>query len=335
MISILIPHFKSKITAFSVAKFLEYGEGKVDVVVIDNSYPHKSIDYLLPFRDQITIISNTSDQISSHGIAYDMVIPNLKNDWFITAESDSFPTKEYVGYYSNLIEKGYDAAGSKLKLSGGEFIHVCGSLYNFDLWTDAKRYCSNMPYTYFPNMSSFHGFDSHLMIHDDILNAVLAEPEDYIELGSSYKPYSAELALKKAHWYKPVVGPFHNGCGNNHEYLQTYGLRTTESEAKHVLLDNKLKLINRIGAEPGQWLSWYMKACDKKVFEIPTEIKWMANRENEQQEYTLNEAGLCHIWAGSSFLDMKGGPMNDVYEFKYNQIEQLYNSLPEHQKVTL
>ena len=27
--------------------------------------------------------------------------------------------------------------------------------------------------------------------------------------------------------------------------------------------------------------------------------------------------------------------MNDVYEFKHSQIEELYNSLPEHQKIIL
>lgn len=333
--SILIPHFKSKITAYSVAKFLEFGEDRVDVVVIDNSFPDNSIKCLAPFKERINIIHNYSEKISSHGIAYDMVVPQLRTDWFITAESDSFPIKPYVKYYSNLIDEGYDAAGSKLRLSGGEFIHVCGAMYNKELWHDAKRYCDKMPYTYFPNMSKFHGFASHLMVHDDILNDFLSEPEDYIELSESYKPYSANAAIGKAEWYKPVVGPFHNGCGNNHEYLQTYGLRTIESEAKNVLLDNKRKLLNRVGAEPGQWLSWYMAACGMKVFEIPTETKWMIGRENQQQAYTLNEAGIKHIWAGSSFLDMKGTEMNDVYEFKNTQIEQLYNSLPEHQKINI
>lgn len=333
--SILIPHFKSKITAYSVSKFLEYGGDNVDIIVIDNSYPHESISYLYPFKDAIAIVPNLSDKISSHGIAYDMVIPQLETQWFITVESDSFATKEYVEYYTSLIKQGYDAAGSKLKLSGGEFIHVCGALYNTDLWRDAKNYCDNIHYTYFPNMSQFHGFASHLMVHNDILNDFLAEPEDFIELSDSYKPYSIELARKKAEWYNPVVNPFHNGCGKDNEFLQTYGKRTIESESKNVLLDNKRKIINRVGEEPGQWLSYYMAACDKRVFEIPTEIKWMDGKENQQQEYTINEAGIKHIWAGSSYLDMKGTSQHDVYEFKHNQIEQLYNSLPEHQKIKL
>lgn len=335
-ITILIPHFKSKITAYSVAKFIEYAEGEdVEIVVIDNSYPDESIKYLTPFLDKIKIFTFNLSTISSHGIAYDRAVPEIENNWFITAESDSFPVAPYLSYYKSLIGNGYDAAGSKLKLSGGEFVHVCGGLYNKALWRDAKKYCDKISYTYFPNMSRFHGFDSHLMVHNDILNDFLSEPEDYIELSDSYKPYSAELAVKKADWYKPVVNPFHNGCGNNNEYLKTFGQRTIESEAKNVLLDNKHKLVNRIGAEPGQWLSWYMAASEMNVFEIPTEIKWMANREYQQQEYTLNEAGIKHIWAGSSYLDMKGTAMNDVYEFKHNQIEELYNSLPEHQKIKI
>jgi len=334
-LSILIPHYKSKITAYSVAKFIEYGQDNVDIVIIDNSPLHDSVQYLSPFKDQIKIITNLSNQISSHGIAYDMVIPELETAWFITAESDSFPTKEYVDYYRSLVDNGCDAAGSKLKLSGGEFVHVCGGFYNIKLWGDAKKYCDKIPYTYFPNMSMSHGFASHLMVHDDILNDFLSEPEDYIELSSAYKPYSAEKAMRQAEWYKPVVGPFHNGCGKNNESVHTYGFRTIESEAPNVLLDNRLKIINRVGAEPGQWLSWYMKAIDRRVFEMPTEVKWMTGKENQQQEYTLNEAGIKHIWAGSSYLDMKGTAMHDVYEFKHNQIEELYNSLPEHLKIKL
>jgi hypothetical protein len=335
-LSVLIPHFKSKITAYSVAKFIEYSEGEdVEIIVINNSYPHESIKYLDPFIGKINIFTFNHSTISSHGIAYDRTIPFMSNKWFITAESDSFPTMPYLPYYKSLIGKGYDAAGSKLKLSGGEFVHTCGALYNKSLWDDAKRYCDRMPYTYFPNMSMFSNFASHLMVHNDILNDFLSEPEDFVELSDSYKPYSADMALQKAEWYKPVVNPFHNGCGNNNEYLQTYGQRTIESEAKNVLLDNKRKLVNRIGAEPGQWLSWYMAACKMNVFEIPTETKWMEGRINEQQEYTLNEAGIRHIWAGSSYLDMKGTAMNDVYEFKHNQIEELYNSLPEHQKIKI
>lgn len=335
-LSILIPHFKSKITAYSVAKFLEYSEGaEVEIIVIDNSYPHDSIKCLDPFKDKINIITEISNKISSHGIAYDGVVPLLNTEWFITAESDSFPVRPYIEYYQSLINKGYDAAGSKLKLSGGEFVHVCGGLYNKNIWQDAKNYCDKIPYTYFPNMSMISGFASHLMVHNDILNDFLSEPEDFIELSSSYKPYSAELAMKKADWYRPVVNPFHNGCGKNNESVHTYGFRTIESESPNVLLDNKLKLVNRVGAEPGQWLSWYLAACDKKVFEIPTEIKWINGKENQQQEYTLNGAGIKHIWAGSSYLDMKGTTMNDVYEFKHNQIEELYNSLPEHQKITI
>ena len=47
----------------------------------------------------------------------------------------------------------------------------------------------------------------------------------------------------------------------------------------------------------------------------------------------LNEAGIKHIWAGSSYLDMKDTDFNDVYEFKSKLIEELYNSLPDNQKI--
>ena len=101
MFSILIPHFKSKITAYSVAKFIEHAQGEdVEIIVIDNSYPHDSIKLLAPFKGNIKIFTDLSGQISSHGVAYDRVIPYLSNQWFICAESDSFPVKPYLQYLS-------------------------------------------------------------------------------------------------------------------------------------------------------------------------------------------------------------------------------------------
>lgn len=334
--TIIIPHYKNaKTTAYSVAQFLKFkGRHDVKIIVINNSFSDDSIKGLEPFKDEIIILDNTSDKISSHGIALDLGMETVETEWVITAESDSFPTSEnWLDYYVRLINEGYDGAGSLLQLSGGKYIHPAGALYKWDIWRKASDYCNAIEYHYFPNMSMRESFACHTMIHHSILKDFLNSPEDYIELSDSYRGLHMLQIMDKCKHYKPVVGPFHNGMGRNDESIYTYGKRTMESEALNILLDNKKKIVNRIGAEPGQWLAWWQKAMGYKIFEIPTKTFWLPGKENQQQGYTINEAGFIHIWAGSSYLDMKGTGQNDVYEFKKNQIEQLYNSLPEHQKI--
>lgn len=337
-ITVLIPHFKSKITAYAVSQFINNkGMHDVDIIVINNSVGHDSIKYLEPFRNQVRIIDNITDKISSHGTAYDFVLSNgeVKTPYFLTAESDSFCIDStYLDYYEKFINEGYDIIGSTLKLSGGSYIH-CGSgaVYSKELWDEANYFCTNVSYTYFPNMNKKGTFDCHLMVHNSILDSVLDTPSDWINLSDGYKNLPKEDMIKRAEWYSAVNQPFHFGMGGLDEDIRTYGLRDSDNDAPTIMLDSAKKIVNRIGYEPSQFLNYYAVKANKKIQEIPIEIKWLPNRENQQQEYTLNEAGIKHIWAGSSYLDMKETDFNDVYEFKSNLIEELYNSLPDNQKI--
>lgn len=338
-ISIIIPHYKNgKTTAYAIHKLLKHKfYHKCEIIVIDNSPNDEGSKYLKPFQDQILYRKYELDNIQSHGVAYQYALSLglVSNEYFITLESDSFPTgDQWLNYYETIAESGHDAAGSILALSGGLFFHPCGMMYKTSVWHEANEYVKTIQYKYFPNMSMVQGFAAHLMVHNDTLSKFLDSPEDYIELAEGYKPYSKEKALERLRWYSPIgEGVFHNGMGSNQESILTYGKRTFAVDVPNVILNNRQKLVGRIGMEPGQWLSNYMFAMNKSVVDIPTEIKWLQGREGQQQEYTLNKAGLKHIWAGSSFLDMKDGPMHDVYEFKKNQIDELYNSLPENLKV--
>lgn len=322
-------------TAYSIAQLLKHkGHHEIEIFVVDNSPTDDSKRYFQPFEDQIHYFEYPSERLQSHGIAFDYVIPFVETEYFITIESDSFPVwGGWLDYYEELIDADVDAAGSILTLSGGVYFHPCGMLYKKSVWQEAKAYCETIEYKYFPNMSMKESFACHLMVHNSVLEKFLEEPEDYIILSEGYKPYSKQKAMERAAYYLPTCNPFHNGMGSNQESVLTYGQRTFSIDVPNVLLNNKQKLIGRIGYEPGQWLTYWMFAMNKKVVSIPTEVKWLKNRENEQQEYTLNRAGFKHLWCGSAYLDMKGGDFNDVYEFKHNQIEGLYNSLPEEQKI--
>ncbi len=338
-ITILIPHYKNgKTTAYAVAKYLKHsGNHNVKITVIDNNDGDGSIEYLEPFKEHITIVPYPKDRLQSHGIAVDYAIElgYVNAEYFIMAESDSYPVEPYLDYYENLINKGYDAAGSLLKLSGGTFLHPCAAIYKKSLWYEAKSYVDMIQYNYYPNFMMRDNFAVHTMIHKSLVEEIGNNPSDWVELSSEYKDNTSQTMRERLGHYSPVgQGVFHNGMGGRQESLRTYGLRTIESEKSFAFLNEKSqKIIGRMGLEPGQYLSYLLEASGKKVFYIPTETSWLPGKENQQQEYTLNEAGICHLWAGSSYLDMKGGEMNDVYEFKKNQIETLYNSLPEHQKI--
>ncbi len=334
-ITILIPHWKTKeMTTYSVAQFLKCkGKHNVTIIVIDNSYPDESI-YGLNVFDEIEIIQNTSTKISSHGIAFDMAMPYVKTEWFMCAESDSFPTQEnYLDYYEDLINKGYDFAGSLLQLSGGQFIHPTGAIYKKSVWEEAKKYCDNIEYRFFPNLSRFGNFDCHLMVHKRFAETFLNNPGKYIEVGKDYKDKTKEQILASEEHYSPIINPFHNGMGNTHELLSTYGYRNIESEPPHTLLNNNENLVSRIGMEPGQWFCYWQLAMGKKMFVIPTDTKWLPNRENQQQEYTKMENGFTHLWGVSAYKDCNSEELQDIIKFKNNQVEELYNSLPEHQKI--
>lgn len=335
-ITILLPHYGTgQMTAYSIAQLLKYkGKHEVDIIVIDNNGGDGSAEYLIPFFASAKFFEYPKDKLQSHGIAFEYILENgwVESNYFITIESDSFPIHSgWLDYYEDLINRDVDAAGSLLQLSGGTYLHPCGALYKKSVWKEAKDYCNHIPYKYFPNMAMKEGFACHTMIHDSILNDVLAEPEDYIELASGYKPYTAELAEEKRKHYELVCGVFHNGMGGVNESVKTYGLRTVESEAANVILDGRLKLIKRIGAEPGQWFSWYLAAMGKKIFYIPTETKWIDGKVGQQQEFTINEAGFKHLWGISAYKDVD--PNDEVAKIKQALPLALYNSLPEHQKI--
>ncbi len=336
-ITILIPHYKNgKATAYAIAQLIKHKGGhNQNVVVIDNSNG-EGLKYVAPFLHDITLRYYQQHTIQSHGLAYDYAIMkgDVKTEYFITMESDSFPVSDtWLDYYENLIDEGYEFAASQLHLSGGVFGHPAGALYKMSNWKECKEYVMDIKYKYFPNMSKREGFDCHIMIREDILSRVLVNPDDYFELADSYRPYTKDKALNRLEDYRPIAqSVFHNGMGGLNESVKSYGERHIAYDAPAILMGNKKHIINRIGYEPGQFFCYWHYVMNKKIHPIPTEIKWMEGREFQQQEHTFTENGFKHIWCGSSFLDMRESD-NYVYEFKKNQIDELYNSLPDKYKV--
>lgn len=335
-VSIVFAHFRTgKISAYTVSQLLRYREGhEIEVLISDNNPGDGSIDYLQPFSKDIKIFDFPKDRQQSHGASYDYLIDKAKHDVIITIESDSFPTRPgWISYYEKLINEGYEWGGSLLRLSGGNYCHPAGAFYKKKLWVEAKEYCENIQYSYFPNMSVKDNFDSHLMVHNRVLEEFLENPSKFITLANGYVGNTKEQMIAKRDYYRSIAMPFHNGMGGRDESVHTFGQRTIASEVPYVLLDNKADFINRCGLEPGQWMSHWLTAMNKPGVIIPTEIKWMRNRGFQQQEYTLMDNGFKHAWGVSAYHKATGDSVQDIIDFKANMVESLYNSLPSYLKI--
>lgn len=335
--SIILCHYKTgKMTAFTVAQILKYkGNHEIEILICDNNAGDGSMVYLEPFKEYIEVIDYPKDKLQSHGIGYDVLFELAKNEWVVCMESDSFPIKEgWLDYYNGLIKLGYDGAASLLQLSGGCYGHPAGALYRRSIWVEAWKYCKEIEYFYFPNIAMKETFACHAMVHKSIINQFLSNPDDYIELADGYKPYYPKKAEEKCVHYLPTVGPMHNGMGRLQESLKTYGTRNPETEVPNIILDNRAKIIYKIGYEPGQHHYYWQLAKGYNIYSIPTEVKWLKGKENQQQEYTLTENGVKHCWGISAYhnTELKDG---DVAKIKQSLPEELYNSLPEHQKIKI
>lgn len=329
-ITILIPHFRTgKMTAYTISQLLKFkGAHELDILVIDNNAGDGSTEYLIPFMKDIAIIEYPKDKMQSHGIAFDYVIPHIRTEWFITLESDSYPTKEgWLNYYKNIIDGQYDGAGSLLNLSGGQYMHPAGALYKKSIWQEAKDYCDSIDYAYLPNIAMKDGFPCHLMVNNNFFGEFCKHPGWYVDLHYSYNNHTPLMIAEKALAYEPVTKPFHSGLGRFNESYNTYGQRNIESEPPGIILTNEITLIKRMGYEPGQWLHYFMLATGKKLFYIPTETIWMPNRVNQQQEYTINEVGFKHLWGISAYDGCAAENVQDIVKFKAKQVEELYQSI--------
>lgn len=331
-------HYKTgKMTAYTISQLLKYkGEHDLKIVVVDNNAGDGSADYFIPFNGEFSYVTYPKGKLQSHaiGIEYALEMGFIQSDYFITMESDSFPVKEgWLDYYEKLINEGYDAGGSVMKLSGGFYMHPCGALYSKNIYKECKEEINKIEYDYFPNMYSCEGFDCHVMIHKSVVNTVISNLSDYIEVAEGYKNLTKDQILKRRDDYFPTTCVFHNGMGNLTESVRSYGNRTFANDVAGVDLDNRKKIIRRIGAEPGQYFSYWLEARNKKVFYIPIEIEWMKERENQQQEFTLNEAGFKHIWGISSYTERPADGVQDIFKEKREMPDKLYETLPDHQKI--
>lgn len=306
--TILLPHFRTRyMTAYSVKRILACrGRHEANVIVIDNGGGVGLDD--IPNDPDVTVISYPKDLLQTHGVAFDYAlkqIPELIQECFITVESDSFPMhSEWLSHYEDYENQGWDLAGSRLKLSGGTYIHPAGAMYRKSNWLEAmedvKRY----------KEAGYHFYESMI-------------PPCYHVMGRFI--HNDPLAEAKRVRFLPVSeGVFHNGMGYANESVVSYGDRTPEGEAPTILPRRGDNQYLRVMYEPGQWFAYWHYAKGKKVKEVPTEIKWLDGRVNQNQEYTLMENGFKHLWGITAYTVCDNDPaMKAVVDFKRRQVEEL------------
>ncbi len=321
-VTILLPHYKTgKMTAYAVHKLLQHkGRHRVKIIVIDNG-GGEGLEYLDRFGKEVKVLHYPTGKLQSHGIAFDFAMSEVKTEYFITVESDSFPTQDnWLDYYEDLTSKGFHCAGSLLKLSGGTYIHPAGALYCRSFYNEAAEY--KYPYHYFPNMIFKDNFHYHVMWP-------MGEPLhlDAFTLHHSYQNKSVEEIMQKAVDYLPTTGVFHNGMGFQDDHIQTYGRRDMNSDSGPLLHGDHDKMYLRVGYEPGQWFCYYMASRGKNIYPIPTEIKWLPGRENQQQEYTIMENGFKHLWGVSAYNGCTQEDIQDIVKFKERQVEELWETI--------
>jgi hypothetical protein len=293
--------------------------------VVSNS-GSEGIEYLEPFRGQFQLMIYPTDKIQSHGLAFDYALTHAHfiEDYIITLESDSFPTSDnWLSYYDNLIDEGYDMAASLMKLSGGTYYHPAGAMYKVSNWIEARQTAAelNRQYRYLPNYIYKDGFPCHTMVHRD------AKPDlRDLDIHSSY--VEGKTASNEAGYLPIAQSVFHQGMGFNQESYPTYGKRDTATGKQDFISVWTESLIYRMGYEPGQWFGYWHLANNKKVKTIQTETIWMDKRVNQQQEFTITENGVKHLWGVTAYgTSPDNEALQDIINRKKQLIEQLYESI--------
>lgn len=344
-LSILIPHYKTgKMTAYCLSQIFKLkGEHEPDVYLVDNSNG-EGMDEVFELIDKkgwpVSVLLYPQSLQQSHGIAFDYALKTWYDDitpYFITLETDSFPTNDnWLQYYVDLIEQGYDMAGSKLQLSGGEYIHPAGAMYSKENWSKARVFVKelNKTWDFYPNMlykegeydlaKDPPGFPYHVMKHQKYL--VEFNPDT---LHHSYKNNTPEHQLNS---YLPIAqSVFHNGMGGLQEEFMTYGQRNIETGIRDLtILLNREKietLVYRMGYEPGQFFAYWHYALGKKVYEIPTEVAWMEGWEGRQQESTITENGIKHLWGVSAYGLSTQESVAEITARKLQRMNELYETI--------
>ena len=117
--TVIIPHYQvGQMTAYCLHQLFTYGGSQLKIIVVNNSPAnHESLRFIAPFLKHITLLQYPEHRTQSHGAAFDYALPYVDTDYFMTVETDSFPTDfKWITWCDFIAKGGYHASGSFLHL---------------------------------------------------------------------------------------------------------------------------------------------------------------------------------------------------------------------------
>jgi hypothetical protein len=317
--SIILAHFKTwRWTAVCIHNFKQFGiPVDSEIIVCDNSPGHPSIKCLTetPLGDGIKIVQGNPD-FPSHGQAYQKCFESSTGDWIFTAESDSFPIRH--GWFDEYVKASahYDYIGPEMPMGGGTYIHPAGALTRRSLIKDAEKWQDrHKDWVFIP------GAGAKLKTADKGYHVVAA------------KEWLEDLPLVDAAMEKEIelwknVGVWQEMRCFDEDTFDNYMLRTGIKNWEPV--PGKFAY-NKIGFEPGQWLSYFAqeKSNDWTIHKAPTHIEWMPGHEGKQAAFSTVFGGFVHAWCGSVSTVSAKNLHPEVAKFKKEQADSWFNKLPE------
>lgn len=316
-VSILIPHYRTfRTTASCIWNFKKYGLPiESEIVLCNNSPGHQSIRAITEtsLGEGIKIVEGNAN-FPSHGQAYQKSYESCDGDWIFTAESDSFPTR--MGWFNEYLKASvdYDYIGPEIPMGGGTYIHPAGALTHRGVIGAAEGWQANhKDWIFIPGAgaklkTSDRGY--HVVAHKEWLND--------LPMVDSEMQKEIELWRNVGVWQE--MRSFDEDTFDN--YSQRIGVNNWEP------IDGKYSY-NKIGYEPGQWLSYFSQSHGFRCLKAPTHIEWMARQEGRQAAYSDVFGGFRHLWCGTVSRVSAKDLNPQVVSFKMDQEKKYFYELPE------
>lgn len=314
-VSILIPSYKSfRWIAVCINQFKKFGlPVESEIIVCDNSPGHPSIKALTEtsLGEGIKIVYGNPD-FPSHGQGYQKAYESADGDYIFTAESDSFPTR--MGWFDEYVKASasFDYIGPEMPMGGGTYIHPAGALTHRGVIHAAEEWQANhKDWAFVP------GAGAKLKTSDRAYHVVV------------YKPWLEDLGLVDAELRKEInlwgnVGVWQEMRCFDEDTFENYMHRKGITNWEPV--PNKFSY-NKIGFEPGQWLSYFAQSHGFKCLKAPTYIHWMPGREGCQAEYSTVFGGFMHVWGGTVCHVSKKDMSHEVVASKKSKCDRYFHEL--------
>lgn len=316
-VSILIPTFKTfRWTAICINAFKEFGiPVESEIILCDNSPGHPSIKAIseTSLGEGINILAG-DPEFPSHGQGYQKAYEHSDGDYIFTAESDSFPNRH--GWFDEYIKASADFSfiGPEMPMGGGTYIHPAGALISRKSIEAAEQWQkAHTQWVFIPGAGAklkLSDMGYHVVAHEDWLNDLPVVDEKM--------RHEIELWRNVGVWQE-------QRCFDT-ETFENYMLRNGIKNWEPI---PGTMSYNKIGLEPGQWISYYCQSHGTRCLKAPTHIEWMPGHEGRQAAYSTVFGGFVHVWAGSVTMVSAENMSPEVVAFKRNMMNDYFQRLPQ------